>query len=101
MAVNALASTRPEVRQPLSREEADLLAERHLVRRMIIGTAILGPAGAAFFALLVGIAVWSSGTAIAGPIAMGAGTGALAGLFFGTWAGFVASVHEFEDLERR
>jgi hypothetical protein len=23
----------------------------------------------------------------------------LAGIFFGTWAGFVASVNEFEDLE--
>jgi hypothetical protein len=101
MVVNALASTSQEVHQPLSREKADLLAERHLVRRMIIGTAILVPVGAALFALLVGIAIWSTGTAIAGGVAMGAGIGALAGLFFGTWAGFVASVHEFEDLERR
>ena len=101
MVVNALASTSREVRQPLSREKADLLAERHLVRRMIIGTAILVPVGAAFFALLVCLAVSRTGTAIAGPIATGAGTGALAGLFFGTWAGFVASVREFEDLERR
>jgi len=101
MVIDALASTSQEARQPLSREKADLLGEQHLVRRMIIGSAILVPVGAAFFALLVGIAVWGTGTAIAGPVAMGAGTGVLAGLFFGAWAGFVASVREFEDLEHR
>jgi hypothetical protein len=99
--VDAFASTSQEVGQPPSREKADLLAERHLVRRMMIGSAIMVPFGAAFFALLVGIAVWGTGTAIAGPVAMGAGAGVLAGIFFGTWAGFVASVREFEDLEHR
>src|SRR4029078_4170378 len=101
MVVNALAPNGRDVRQPAPalREEADHLAERHLVRRMIIGMAILIPIGAVFFAFLVGVAVWSTGTAIAGPVAMGAGGGVLAGIFFGTWAGFVASVNEFEDLE--
>jgi len=103
MVVNALAPNGRDVRQPAPslREDADHLAERHLVRRMIIGMAILIPIGAVFFAFLVGVAVWSTGTAIAGPVAMGAGAGVLAGIFFGTWAGFVASVNEFEDLEHR
>jgi hypothetical protein len=103
MVVNALASDGQDVRQPVLalREDADHLAERHLVRRMIIGMAILIPIGAAFFASLVGVAVLTTGTAIAGPVAMGAGAGVLAGIFFGTWAGFVASVNEFEDLEHR
>ncbi len=82
-------------------ETADHVAERHLVRRMIMWSALLMPAGALFFGTLVALAVVPTGTAIAGPIAMGAGTGLLAGLFFGTWAGFVASVSEFEDLEHQ
>jgi hypothetical protein len=80
-------------------ENADILAERHLVHRMFVATAWLVPAGAVFFGLLVTLAVHSTGAALAGPAAMGAGTGALAGLFFGAWAGFVASVNEFEELE--
>ena len=103
MVVNALASDGQDVHpsEGALREDADHLAERHLVRRMIIGMAILIPIGAVLFAFLVGIAVWGTGTAIAGPVAMGAGAGVLAGIFFGTWAGFVASVNEFEDLEHR
>lgn len=101
MVANALAPTSQGVRQSPPPENADLLAERHLVHRMIIGIAILTPAGAALFAGLVAVAVVSTGTAMAGPLAMGAGIGALAGLFFGTWVGFVASVSEFEDLEHR
>jgi hypothetical protein len=101
MVATTLATTNQQVRESLPRETADQLAERHLVRRMFIGMAILIPVGAAFFALFVGVAAWNAGTAIAGPVVMGAGIGVLAGIFFGTWAGFVASVKEFEDLEHR
>lgn len=101
MVTNTLAPVSSPTRASLPPENADLLAERHLVHRMIVGVAILAPVGAVFFALLVGVAVWSAGTAIAGPVAMGAGSGVLAGAFFGTWAGVVASVGEFEDLEHR
>jgi hypothetical protein len=81
--------------------DADKMAERHLVRRMIVGTAILIPIAVTFFALLVGLAVRNSGVPLAGPIATGAGIGVLAGLVSGMWAGFLASASEFEDLEQR
>jgi hypothetical protein len=32
---------------------------------------------------------------------MAAGLGIVTGVFFGTWAGFVAKTHTFEDLDRR
>lgn len=100
MVANAVTS-RPGISQTPPLESADHAAERHLVRRMIIGVAIMVPAGAALLALVVGLAVVSTGAPIAGPIAIGAGTGVLAGIFWGMWLGFVASASEFEELERR
>ena len=35
-----------------------------------------------------------------GPIAMAVGVGVLSGLFFGSWAAFVAKTHLFEELDR-
>ena len=101
MVANTLTPTRQGVRQSSQSEDGDVLAERHLLHRIVIGIAILIPVGAAFFTGLVAVAVVSTGSAMTGPLAMGAGIGALAGLFFGTWVGFVASVNEFEDLEHR
>jgi hypothetical protein len=68
---------------------------------MIVGAAILIPIAVTFFAVLVGLAVRSSGEPLTGPIATGAGIGLLAGLVSGMWAGFLASASEFEDLEQR
>jgi hypothetical protein len=76
--------------------DAEVLAERHLMRRVMIWMAIFVPAGAAFFALLVYVAVRTSGVPAGAPVAMGAGIGVLAGVFFGLWAGVVASVEEME-----
>lgn len=75
---------------------AEVLAERHLVRRVMIWMAIFVPAGAAFFALFVFVAVRTSGVPAGAPVAMETGIGVLAGVFFGMWAGAVARVEEIE-----
>jgi hypothetical protein len=64
-----------------SADTPEVLAEQHLMRRILIATAIAMPIGATVFALLV------------------AGIGILAGSFFGMWAGFVASVSELDEVD--
>jgi len=78
----------------------DRLVERHLLRRIIIGIAILVPIAAAAYAALVALALRHSGIPAGAPIAIGAGVGVLAAFFWGMWIGIVASVNELEDLER-
>ena len=82
-----------------SRNDRALLAERHLVHRALLASALSIPIGAAFFALLVLVAVRLSSVPAGAPVAMGAGVGVLAGLFFGMWVGVVASVDELEHVE--
>jgi uncharacterized membrane protein len=77
----------------------EVLAERHLMRRIVIATAIAVPIGALVFALLVAGAMVIAGEPVLVAAAMGAGIGVLAGSFFGMWAGVVASVSELETVE--
>ena len=82
-----------------SADTPEVLAEQHLMRRILIATAIAVPIGAAVFALLVAGAMVIAGLAVVVPAAMGAGIGILAGSFFGMWAGFVASVSELDEVD--
>jgi hypothetical protein len=82
--------------EPLSNERASARAERNLMRRILIWTAIGVPVGATFFGLLVFIAAHVSDVPAGAPVAMGAAVGVLAGVFFGMWTGIVASVKETE-----
>jgi hypothetical protein len=75
------------------------VAEQHLMRRILIATAIAVPIGAAVFALLIAGAMVIAGQPVVIPAAMGAGIGVLAGAFFGMWAGFVASVSELDRVD--
>jgi hypothetical protein len=77
----------------------EVLAEQHLLRRIVIATAIAVPIGALVFALLVAGAMVIAGEPVLVAAAMGAGIGVLAGSFFGMWAGFVASVSELDAVE--
>ena len=77
----------------------DVLAERRLVHRVVVAVAILVPIGAAAFALLMLAASSLASVPEGGPIAMGVATGALAGFFFGVWAGVVASAGDIEHTE--
>ena len=93
------SSVRPSVRQL---EIEDLHAEQRLLRRMVIVLAIVVPVGAAFFAALMYTAARMAAVSTGPPVAYwGAGIGVLAGIFFGMWAGVVASVHDIERTEAR
>lgn len=78
------------------------LAEAHLAHRILVATGVAVPIAVLFFAGLLASAMALAGQSTLVPAAMGAGIGVLAGVFFGMWAGFVASVPELdhEDLGR-
>jgi len=73
-------------------------SERTLVHRIIIGVAIAVPVFVGVWVGLIALAVRHAAH-LAGPIAMAVGVGVLNGLFFGTWAGFVASNDTFDELD--
>jgi hypothetical protein len=78
-----------------------LVVERHLVRRIVIGTVLAIPVGAALYLGLVALALAFAGTPSTAALLMGAGIGAYAALFWGFWFGIAASVREIEELEAR
>jgi hypothetical protein len=72
-------------------------AEKTLVHRIIIGLVIAVPVNIGFWVGLIALAVHSAHAA--GAIGMAVGIGVLNGVFFGTWAGFVASNDTFDELD--
>jgi len=74
-------------------------AEKILVRRILIGVAIAVPLSIGLWVGLIALALRHSRTHAAGPITMAVGIGVLNGLFFGTWAAFVATTHTFDELD--
>jgi hypothetical protein len=76
-------------------------AEHDLVRWIIVGIAVAVPVCVALFMAVIGFDVSYESAALGGPLAMAAAVGALAGLFFGAWVGFVFKGHTFDDLDRK
>jgi len=74
-------------------------AEQTLLHRIIISVAIATPLCIGIWVGLIALAVRHSAQ-MAGPIAMAVGIGVLNGVFFGTWAGFVASNDTFDELDQ-
>jgi hypothetical protein len=74
-------------------------SEANMVHRSVIAIAIGVPAGAIFFAAIVGLAAEISGTAVAIPVLMGACVGVLAGSFAGMWTGVAVSIKEIEAVQ--
>ena len=93
------ASSTPEPADHALEEE--LQAEHGLGRAIIIGVLVAVPINVGVWVGLVAFAVSRSGSALGGPIAMAVGVGVLSGLFFGSWAAFVAKTHLFEELDRK
>jgi hypothetical protein len=91
------ASSTPETADHALEEE--LQAEHGLGRAIIIGVVVAVPINVGVWVGLVAFAVSRSGSALGGPIAMAVGV--LSGLFFGSWAAFVAKTHLFEELDRK
>ena len=71
-------------------------SERRLIRHMIVSTLIAIPLLIAFWMGLVALAVSFTGIGYGPPLAMAAGVGTLAGIFWGTWMGFVSYSNSME-----
>ncbi len=93
------ASSKPETADHAFEEE--LQAEHGLGRAIIISVLVAIPINVGVWVGLVAFAVSRSGSALGGPIAMAVGVGVLSGLFFGSWAAFVAKTHLFEEMDRK
>jgi hypothetical protein len=66
-----------------------LTAEARLARHIIRSLLVTVPLMVALWVGLVALAVSFTTSRYAGPIAMAAAVGVLAGIFWGTWLGFV------------
>jgi len=93
------ASSKPETADHALEEE--LQAEHGLGRAIIIGVLVAVPINVGIWVGLIAFAVSRSGSALGGPMAMAVCVGVLSGLFFGSWAAFVAKTHLFEELDRK
>jgi hypothetical protein len=80
--------------------ERTLDTEHILMRHIVIDIAIAIPVAIGVLVGMVALAVSIDGAALEAPILMAVGIGTLAGVFFGTWAGFVSTAHSFEELDR-
>jgi hypothetical protein len=74
--------------------------EPALLHHIVVDIAIAIPVAIAVVVGMVALAVSIDGAALESPILMAVAIGVLAGIFFGTWAGFVSTAHEFEQLDR-
>ncbi len=70
------------------------------MRRIRRGIVVAIPTLVVILVGMIALAIVLSGTSsYAVPLAMAAGVGILAGLFFGVWAGFVLTAHDLEVLD--
>jgi hypothetical protein len=95
----ATAASEPDTTDSDLAEELE--AEHGLARAIVIGVVIATPVCIVIWVGLIALAVSGTGAALLGPLAMAAGIGVLTGLLFGTWAGFVAKTHTFEEFDRK
>jgi hypothetical protein len=93
-------TTLPEPDGPDVELEEELSAEHGLARSIVVGILVATPVCIGLWMGLIGFAVSRTGASLAGPLWMAAGVGVLTGLLFGSWAGFVARTHEFEEMDR-
>jgi hypothetical protein len=94
-------ATQSEPEVPDLELEEELQAEHGLARSIVIGILVATPLCIGVWVGLIGFAVSRTGASLAGPLWMAAGVGVLTALLFGSWAGFVARTHEFEEMDRR
>ena len=74
--------------------------EHQLMRHIVLAIAIAVPIAVGVAVGMIVLALSIDGEALEAPILMAVAFGVLAGVFFGTWAGFVSTAHTFEDLDR-
>jgi fatty acid desaturase len=104
---NPIPAIRPDddaaepVRQPAPLRLAVPPAEADVVRYMLQATAIAIPILVAFWVGIIALAVSFGSGGYLVPIAMGVGVGVLAGVFWGTWMGFVRYSNAVDAEARR
>ena len=75
--------------------------ERSMARAVLVGMAVGIPLGALVWVGLVALALAGTNWSLGPALAMAVGVGALAGMFFGGWAGVVAWAHTLDDVDGR
>lgn len=88
----------PPVRTPVPASHPD--DDGEIARRTIRVAVISIPLFVAFWVGVVALAISFTSVGYGPPLAMAAGVGVLAGLFWASWYGFVAFSHH-EETERR
>jgi hypothetical protein len=94
--MTSTAVIRPSTEDQTDRE---LELERSLAKHIILAMLVAVPVMVVFWVGLVALAVSFSGAGYAAPLAMGAGVGVLAGVFWGAWAGFTMAMPELDEYE--
>jgi hypothetical protein len=74
--------------------------ERSLAKHVIVAILVAVPVMVVFWVGLVALAVSFTSAGYAAPLAMGAGIGVLAGLFWGAWAGFTMAMPSLDEYDR-
>src|SRR5262245_8678531 len=77
----------------------ELELERSLAKHIILSILIAVPVMIVFWVGLIALAVSFTGVGYAAPLAMGAGIGVLAGVFWGAWAGFTMAMPALDEHE--
>ena len=80
-------------------DEAQLLAEKSLVRSVLLGSTIGAVICAGIWLGLVTIAVAGNGFSLGPMLAAGTVCGVFAGIFLGGCAGALAGAHRLEEVE--
>ena len=84
---------------PTQDQARELEIERSLAKHIIMAILVAVPVMVVFWVGLVALAVSFSGAGYAAPLAMGAGVGVLAGVFWGAWAGFTMAMPALDEYE--
>jgi hypothetical protein len=102
MAVQQTVPSELERRDDDQLARATVGAERQLVHQIGVGLAVAVPLCTAVVAGIwaLAIALSSTATGFGVPLAVAAGLGVLAGLFFGVWFGILSTTTAFEELDR-
>jgi len=77
-------------------------AERTLMHKVVVSSLVAVPVCVVIWLGIVAVALAMAGSGnfeVALPVA--GGIGIVAGVFFGMWWGFLATAHEFEELDRQ
>jgi hypothetical protein len=80
--------------------DREMEIERSLAKHVILAMLVAIPVMVVFWMGLIALAVSFTSAGYAAPLAMGAGIGVLAGVFWGAWAGFTMGMPALDENDR-